>query len=86
MSSAASDPRRITPSENQQTAALLGYRSAAKAPQVERDVVTVRAQLDYPNREHSDYIAALESLDRLARKAHEADQLLAQHEMCGGKS
>lgn len=51
--------------------------------QVERDVVTVRAQLDYPNRKKADYLSALEALDRLARKAHEADVLIAQHELAG---
>ena len=58
-------------------------RSAAWS-QVERDVVTVRSQLDYPSREHQNYLAALEALDRLARKAHEADVLIAQHELAGG--
>ena len=60
--------------------------TAARVPQVERDVVTVRAQLDYPHRGMPAYNAALEALDRLARKAHEADQLIAQHELAGGAS
>ena len=61
--------------------------SSNRVPQVERDVVTIRAQLDYPKkREHRDYIAALEALDRLARKAHEADLLIAQHELAGQKT
>lgn len=54
-------------------------RPAARSSQVERDVVTVRSQLDYPERDG--YIAALEALDRLAAKAHEADRLIAQHEL-----
>jgi hypothetical protein len=55
---------------------------AAASSQVERDVVTVRSAIDYPDR--NSYIKALEALDRLAAKAHEADALIAQHELCGG--
>lgn len=60
--------------------------AAAPIPQVERDVVTVRAQLDYPHRGMPAYREALEALDRLAATANEADRLIAQHEVAGGAS
>lgn len=61
-----------------------GERLATKESQVERDVVTVRHILDYPDPEYgAEYISAPEALDRLARKAHEADRLIAQHELRG---
>lgn len=58
---------------------------AAASSQVERDVVTIRKALDYPKLGYGyAYRESLEALDRLAAKAHEADALIAQHELCGG--
>ena len=44
------------------------------AEEVERDVVAVRSQLDYPSRDRA-YHEALEALDRLATLAHDCERL-----------